>query len=66
MTDVTIFIFGTVVTLMCTGAMGMLGYAAWQDGKGGRLQRAEIEKKYPAAVTSWESSQQSENVQLHS
>lgn len=66
MTDITIFIFGTVVTLMCTGAMGMLGYAAWQDGRVDELKRAEIGNTYSASVAHSESTPKLENVQLHS
>jgi hypothetical protein len=66
MTDVSIFIFGTVVTLMCTGAMGMLGYAAWQDGRQDGLKRAESDKKYSDPVVHLGSDPKRENIQLHS
>lgn len=33
MTDTLIFLFGVLVTLMCAGAIGMLLWAAYQDGK---------------------------------
>lgn len=33
MTDTIIFLFGMVVTLMCAGAIGLLLWAAVEDGK---------------------------------
>jgi hypothetical protein len=32
MTDVALFLFGCLVTLICAGAIGLFLYGAYQDG----------------------------------
>ncbi len=42
MTETTIFLFGVLVTVMCGGAIGLLLWAACEDGK---YQRERVGNK---------------------